>query len=102
MIRKYYTISHYDTKTPPKTVLSPFAKGGKFGVGLATPPRKKYPATETEATVNINQRSIQKDASAQRPMTQAGESLMEASLPTHLLSMKAKTKVGTWNVRTMY
>ncbi|KAH3700957.1 hypothetical protein DPMN_075939 [Dreissena polymorpha] len=33
-------------------------------------------------------------------MTQVGESLMEASLPTHLLSIKATTKVGTWNVRT--
>ncbi|XP_052271383.1 craniofacial development protein 2-like [Dreissena polymorpha] len=35
-------------------------------------------------------------------MTQVGECLMAASLPTHLLSMKATTKVGTWNVRTMY
>ena len=35
-------------------------------------------------------------------MTQAGESLREASRPMNLLTMKATTRVGTWNVRTMY
>ncbi|KAH3873132.1 hypothetical protein DPMN_036359 [Dreissena polymorpha] len=36
-------------------------------------------------------------------MTQVVESFKEARLPTHLLTtMKAVTKVGTWNVRTMY
>nr|CAH8843517.1 unnamed protein product [Trichobilharzia regenti] len=35
-------------------------------------------------------------------MTQAGESLREASQPMCLLSMKAKVRMGTWNVRTMY
>ena len=35
-------------------------------------------------------------------MTQVGESHMEADPPTNLLTMTAKTKIGTWNVRTMY
>nr|CAH8866918.1 unnamed protein product [Trichobilharzia regenti] len=35
-------------------------------------------------------------------MTQAGESLREASQPMCLLSMKAKVRMGIWNVRTMY
>lgn len=35
-------------------------------------------------------------------MTQVGESLTEANQLTNLLTMKAKTKIGTWNVRTMY
>ena len=35
-------------------------------------------------------------------MTQAGESPREASLPTNLLTTKAKTRIGTWNIRTLY
>ena len=35
-------------------------------------------------------------------MTRAGESLREASSPTSLLTTKAKTRIGTWNIRTLY
>ena len=35
-------------------------------------------------------------------MTRAGESLREASAPTTLLTTKAKTRIGTWNIRTLY
>ena len=35
-------------------------------------------------------------------MTSTGESHSEASRLMHLLTMKAKTRIGTWNVRTMY
>lgn len=35
-------------------------------------------------------------------MTRAGESLWEASSPTSLLTTKAKTRIGTWNIRTLY
>ncbi|RUS92092.1 hypothetical protein EGW08_000116 [Elysia chlorotica] len=35
-------------------------------------------------------------------MTQASESLREASLPTVLLTTKTKTRIGTWNIRTLY
>ena len=35
-------------------------------------------------------------------MTRVGESLLEASSPIYLLSTKATTRIGTYNVRTMY
>ncbi|RUS76707.1 hypothetical protein EGW08_015534 [Elysia chlorotica] len=35
-------------------------------------------------------------------MTQASERLQEASLPTVLLPTKTKTRIGTWNIRTLY
>ena len=35
-------------------------------------------------------------------MTRDGQSRKEAVLPTTILSTKATTKIGTWNVRTMY
>ena len=35
-------------------------------------------------------------------MKRTGESLREVSQSVCLLSMKAKTRIGTWNVRTMY
>nr|XP_034334819.1 craniofacial development protein 2-like [Crassostrea gigas] len=35
-------------------------------------------------------------------MTCAGESNQEASAPTNLLSIKANTRIGTWNIRTLY
>ncbi|RUS77418.1 hypothetical protein EGW08_014821 [Elysia chlorotica] len=35
-------------------------------------------------------------------MTQASESLREASLPTVLLTTKTKTRIGTWNILTLY
>ena len=35
-------------------------------------------------------------------MTQAGESPREASLQTNLISTKAKSRIGTWNIRTLY
>ena len=36
------------------------------------------------------------------PMTRTGESPREASEPTTLLTTKAKTRIGTWNIRTLY
>ncbi|PVD24534.1 hypothetical protein C0Q70_15017 [Pomacea canaliculata] len=35
-------------------------------------------------------------------MTRAGERSREASSPNHLLTAKAKTRIGTWNVRPLY
>ena len=60
-------------------------------------------ATETEATtIEQTQRLTREDSSTRGPMTQVGESPREASRPTNLLTMKATTKVATWNVHTMY
>ena len=72
-----------------------------MSAGLAALSRKTTLATETETTANNQQRLIQEDSS-QGHMTQAGESREETSRPTNLLTMKAKTRIGTWNVRTMY
>ena len=69
---------------------------------LAPSSRRKVPATETKTTEKSSKCSIQGVASTESNMTQVGESLMEANLPTNLLTMTAKTKIGTWNVRTMY
>ncbi|XP_065941348.1 craniofacial development protein 2-like [Magallana gigas] len=35
-------------------------------------------------------------------MTCAGESHQRVSAPTNLLSIKANTRIGTWNIRTLY
>ena len=35
-------------------------------------------------------------------MKRAGESLREASAPTTLLTTKTKTRIGTWNIQTLY
>ena len=35
-------------------------------------------------------------------MTRAGESPREAGVPTTLLTTKTKTRIGTWNIRTLY
>ena len=35
-------------------------------------------------------------------MTCTGESLREASAPMTLLTTKTKTRIGTWNIRTLY
>lgn len=35
-------------------------------------------------------------------MTCVGESHWEASAPTNPLSIKANTRIGTWNIRTLY
>ncbi|KAH3750314.1 hypothetical protein DPMN_184834 [Dreissena polymorpha] len=65
----------------------------RLGVWLATSSRKQLPVTESESKVNENQRSIRDDASTEGHLTQVGENLTEARLPTHLMTMKATTKI---------
>ncbi len=43
---------------------------------------------------------VEEGSSFVEPMTWTGESLREASTPTTLL--KTKTRIGTWNIRTLY
>ncbi|KAL8605837.1 hypothetical protein ACOMHN_051446 [Nucella lapillus] len=45
---------------------------------------------------------VEEESSQVELMTRAGESLREASAPTTLLTTKAKTRIGTWNIRTLY
>jgi len=45
---------------------------------------------------------VGEESSLVEPMTRAGESLREASAPTTLLTTKSTTRIGTWNIRTLY
>ena len=45
---------------------------------------------------------VEEESSLVESMTRVGENLREASAPTTLLTTKAKTRIGTWNIRTLY
>ncbi|KAL9954105.1 hypothetical protein ACROYT_G041600 [Oculina patagonica] len=45
---------------------------------------------------------ILEEASSESCMTPSGEIPREARRPTTLLTMKGRTRIGTWNVRTLY
>jgi hypothetical protein len=79
-------------------------KGGGLIVGLATLHRKKQQqhATETKIATAKQRVLSQGGSSSEESMTQAGESPREASLQTNLISTKAKSRIGTWNIRTLY
>ena len=77
-----------------------------MGGGLASLHCKKKLATET-STKNSNLSALGADGPSVVPtagglMTRDGQSRKEAVLPTTILSTRATTKIGTWNVRTMY
>ena len=57
--------------------------------------------TETE-TVLSSTSPTREEISSESYMTPSGETLPGARRPIPLLSMKAITKIGTWNARTMY
>ena len=40
--------------------------------------------------------------SSESPVARIGESLREANSPMNLLIPKARTRIGTWNVKTLY
>ena len=69
--------------------------------GLTTHSCKKNLVTET-ATIQQSHYLVEGESSPVELMTRAGESLTEASAPTTLLTTKAKTRIGTWNIRTLY
>ena len=64
-------------------------------------PRKKLHVTETETTLSENG-TVEDEASLGEFMKRTGESLREASTLTTLLTTKAKVRIGTWNIRTLY
>ena len=45
---------------------------------------------------------VKEESCLVEPMTRVGENLREASAPTTLLTTKTKTRIGTWNIRTLY
>ena len=77
-----------------------------MGGGLASLHCQTKFATETP-TKNSNISALGADgppvvSTAGGSMTRDGQSRKEAVLPTTILSTRATTKIGTWNVRTMY
>jgi len=73
-----------------------------LGAGLTTQPWKKNrPVTDT-ATTNPENNLASGETPPVDSMMQAGESLWEASAQTTLLTAKSKTRIGTWNIRTLY
>ena len=77
-------------------------KGGGLVVGLATLHRKKPTATETITTQIQKGLSQGGSSSPEELMMQNSESPREAILQTNLITTKAKTRIGTWNIRTLY
>ena len=73
-----------------------------LGLGLTAPSRKKTIVTET----SINANNLGDRAEAGQPhgsLTVASESRKEAGSPTaEALHPKRTTRIGTWNVRTLY
>jgi len=83
-------------------------KGGGFCGGLATHPGKTKHATETTQR-KTHQLWQEREEGGQDStvmisrMKDSGESRKEArALKSQLLTAKSPTKIGTWNVRTLY
>ena len=57
---------------------------------------------QTFKLLKPNQQVSSEEISSESYMTPSGETLPGARRPVPLLSMKVTTKIGTWNVRTMY
>lgn len=80
-------------------------KGGGLGVGLATPPRKTHPATETPTKNQQENSALGSEGSSTRiMMTPCSESrkTLEATRPIFPLLSTRATNIGTWNIRTMW
>ena len=54
------------------------------------------------ATETLKANLVEEGSSRVEPMTCTGESPREAGAPTTLLTTKTKTRIGTWNIRTLY
>ena len=85
------------TETPHQLALQVWG----LDAGLTTQSWKNRPVTET-ATTNPENNLAPEESSPVEPMMRAGESLREASAQTTLLTAKSKTRIGTWDIRTLY
>ncbi|KAH3739255.1 hypothetical protein DPMN_045905 [Dreissena polymorpha] len=74
-------------------VPSPDEKGGGLCLGPAPRPWKTKYATETRTTATQNENL------RYRP---GGERIKQRNLRTNLLSSKNVSRIGFWNVRTLY
>ena len=87
-------------KTLPWTVPSPAEKRGGLGKGLTTLSRKKQIVTKTSTKGTLL--NLGEGGPPGESMTPCSESREEATSPIPFLSSKKISKVGTWNVRTMF
>ena len=65
------------------------------------PVLQKKHVTETATRLPENH-LVQEDNSQAEPMTRTGESPREASSLKNLLTARTKTRIGTWNIRTLF
>ena len=79
-------------------------KGGGLGVGLAAPPCKKTQVTKTSTRNHSDRSELGVDGSpvGERMALSSESRIPEAAGPMAVISSRAKTFIGTWNVRTMY
>ena len=70
-------------------------------IGLTTPFYEKETVTET-ATEALEANLVEEESSCAELMMCTGESPREAGAPTTLLTTKTKTRIGIWNIRTLY
>ena len=72
------------------------------GHGANDPVPEKHYVTETTMTVILETNLVEEESSHAELMKCTGESPIEASVPTTLLTTKTKTRIGTRNIRTLY
>ena len=72
-------------------------------IGLTTPfyKNKKETVTET-ATATLEANLVEEESSRVQLVKCTCESPREAGVPTTLLTTRTKTRIGTWNSRTLY
>ena len=73
-------------------------------MGLAAPPCKKTQATKTSTRNHSDRSELGVDGSpvGERMALSSESRIPEAAGPMAVISSRAKTFIGTWNVRTMY
>ena len=86
--------------TMPWTVPSPAEKRGGLGKGLTTLSRKKQIVTKTSTKGTLL--NLGEGGPPGESMTPCSEIRKEATSPIPFLSSKKISKIGTWNLRTMF
>ena len=93
-------------ETPTEYHWSSRFGGRGLSVGPANPPHERYYATETNATVQQQQKVLgqqREDCHEASNMTLEYESRKDVRKPrTSLMDPKSKIRIGCWSVRTMF
>ena len=92
-------VSHGEAPGPKNRLNWPSRLG--VCIGLTTHYCKNMTVTET-ATNIPNNNLVEREPSFTETMTCTGETHQEASTSKTLLTTKTKTRIGTWNIRTLF